>query len=175
MDFKERSVYILQSKTFRRCSFVLGILLLILTGFIAIRPEPFLRFGLPGVFAMCAMGGSSLLLIPLAPYFNVFALAFAGASGMAVNDSIAWIVGSSGKSVVERPVKLKKIEDGVKKYGVFAIFFWSLIPFPYDIIGFVAGYLGLPYVHYVIPTFLGKFIRFTFIGLGIVSVGTMIR
>ena len=88
---------------------------------------------------------------------------------MAINDSIAWIIGNSGKAVVDRPVKLKKIEHSIEKYGIFAIFFWSLIPFPYDIIGLVAGYLGLSYVRYIIPTFLGKFIRFTLIGLGILS------
>ena len=135
----------------------------------AISPEPFLKFGYPGVFIMSAIGGSSLLLIPLASHFNIYLLAFAGASGMAINDSIAWIIGNSGKAVVDRPVKLKKIEHSIEKYGIFAIFFWSLIPFPYDIIGLVAGYLGLSYVRYIIPTFLGKFIRFTLIGLGILS------
>ncbi len=169
MRVKEKIVYVLQSKTFQRITFFVGIVLLLVIGLVAISPEPFLKFGYPGVFFMTAMGGSSLLLIPLASHFNVYLLAFAGASGMAINDSVAWIIGSSGKAVVERPEKLKRIEHSVKRYGTFAIFFWSLIPFPYDIIGFVAGYMGLSYVRYVIPTFLGKFIRFTLIGLGILS------
>lgn len=169
MRAKEKIVYFLQSKIFKRITFFVGIVLLLVTGLIAISPEPFLKFGYPGVFLMCAMGGSSILLIPLASHFNIYWLAFAGAFGMAINDSIAWIIGNSGKAIVERPAKLKKIENSVERYGMLAIFFWSLIPFPYDIIGFIAGYLGLPYIRYVIPTFLGKFIRFTLIGLGILS------
>ena len=169
MRVKEKIVYFFQSKTCKRIAFFIGILFLLVTGFVAISPEPFLKFGYPGVFIMSAIGGSSLLLIPLASHFNIYLLAFAGASGMAINDSIAWIIGNSGKAVVDRPVKLKKIEHSIEKYGIFAIFFWSLIPFPYDIIGLVAGYLGLSYVRYIIPTFLGKFIRFTLIGLGILS------
>ena len=162
-------VRILQSKTFKRTMFITGILILLLTGFIVVSPETFLRFGYPGIFVICALGGSSLLLIPLTQYFNVFGLAFAAASGMAVNDSIAWIIGSSGTAIVERPAKLKKIEHTVERYGMVAIFFWSLIPFPYDLVGFVAGYLGLSYPRYVIPTFLGKFVRFSLIGLGLAS------
>ena len=169
MTNKEKIVSFVKSTTFKRVTFFVGIILLIVTGLVAISPEPFLKFGYPGVFVMSAMGGSSLLLIPLASHFNIYLLAFAGAFGMAINDSIAWIIGNSGKAVVDRPVKLKKIEHSIEKYGIFAIFFWSLIPFPYDIIGLVAGYLGLSYVRYIIPTFLGKFIRFTLIGLGILS------
>ncbi len=170
MRLNKKIVYFLQSKTRKRITFFIGIILLLVTGLIAISPEPFLKFGYPGVFVMCALGGSSLLLIPLASHFNIYVLAFAGASGMAINDSIAWIIGNSGKAVVDRSVKLKKIERSIEKYGIFAIFFWSLIPFPYDIVGLVAGYLGLSYVRYIIPTFLGKFIRFTLISLGILSI-----
>lgn len=167
---KEKIVQFFQTKIFKRITFFVGIVLLLVTGYIAISPEPFLKFGYPGVFVMCVLGGSSLLLIPLASYFNIYLLAFAGASGMAINDSIAWMIGNSGKAIVDRPAKLKKIEHTISKYGSFAIFFWSLVPFPYDLIGFVAGYLGLSYTRYIIPTFLGKFIRFTFIGLGILSI-----
>ena len=169
MRVKEKIVYFFQSKTCKRIAFFIGILFLLVTGFVAISPEPFLKFGYPGVFIMSTIGGSSLLLIPLASHFNIYLLAFAGASGMAINDSIAWIIGNSGKMIVKRPAKLKRIEHSIEKYGMIAIFFWSLIPFPYDIIGLVAGYAGLPYIRYVIPTFLGKFIRFILIGLGMLS------
>lgn len=137
--------------------------------FIGLKPEPFLRFGYLGIFGFNLFGPGTLLIFSLAKHFNVYGLAFVSAIGMAFNDSIAWIIGNSGTAVIEKSRKLKTIEKTVQRYGVLALFIWSIIPFPYDLVGFVAGYLGLPYKKYIVPTFLGKFIRIMLIGLGVVS------
>lgn len=100
---------------------------------------------------------------------NIFGLAFFTALGMTFNDSVAWLIGNSGETIIPKSKKTQRIENTVQKYGVFALFVWSLLSIPYDIIGLIAGYLGISYKKYIIPTFLGKFIRMILIGLGIVS------
>jgi len=166
---KKQIVDFFSSKTFKRVTFVLGILFLVLTVFISFKQESFLRFGYLGIFAFNLFGPGTLLIFSLANHFNIYGLAFVSAIGMAFNDSVAWIIGNSGTAVIEKSRKLKTIEKTVQKYGVLALFIWSIIPFPYDLVGFVAGYLGLPYKKYILPTFLGKFIRIILLGFGIVS------
>lgn len=162
-----------QSKHFKRISFFLGIIFLIIAAFFAVRPEPFLRFGYAGVFVFNILGAGTFLIIPLVKHFNLLPLALVSAFGITLNDSIAWFVGTSGTAVVPKGKKIKRIEKSIQKYGVYALFFWALIPFPYDLIGFIAGYLGIPYRTFVIPTFLGKFIRLIFLGMGTLQVTKM--
>ncbi len=166
---KEKLVKIFQSKTFKKVTLVFGILFLVLTGLISFKPDPFLRFGYLGVFVFNLFGAGTILVFSLARHMNVFGLAFFTALGMAFNDSVAWLIGNSGETIIPKSKKTERIENTVQKYGVFALFVWSLLPIPYDIIGLVAGYLGVSYKRYIIPTFLGKFIRMILIGLGMVS------
>lgn len=166
---KEKLISIVQSKLFKKITFALGIIFIILTLFISVDPTPFLRFGYLGVFAFNIFGSGTLLVPFLVKHMNLVLLAAFSSLGMAVNDSVSWFIGATGGTMTQKGKKLERIEESVKKYGVIALFFWSLIPFPYDLVGFVAGYLGMPYVKYIIPTFLGKFIRIILIGLGVIS------
>lgn len=166
---KDKLVKFLRSERFKKVTFIVGIIFLLFTPFIAIKPEPLLKLGYIGVFIFNLFGAGTLLVIPLAKHFNIYGLAVVSAAGMALNDSVAWIIGSSGTAIIPKGKKIKRIEKSIQKYGVFALFFWSLIPFPYDLIGFVAGYLGLRYPTYIIPTFLGKFIRLILLGTGILK------
>jgi membrane protein YqaA with SNARE-associated domain len=86
---------------------------------------------------------------------------------MVLNDSVAWLIGRSGDVVLQRSKKLERIEKGIHKFGPFVLFFWSLMPIPYDFVGLIAGYLEFSYKSYVIPSFLGKFVRFILLGIGI--------
>ncbi len=165
---KEKLVKIFQSKTFKKVTLILGILFLVLTGLISFKPDPFLRFGYLGVFVFNLFGAGTILVFSLARHMNILGLAFFTALGMAFNDSVAWLIGNSGETIIPRSKKTQRIESTVQRYGIFALFVWSLLPIPYDIIGLVAGYLGVSYKRYIIPTFLGKFIRMILIGLGMV-------
>lgn len=168
MKIKQKILKYTESSGFRRLTFFIGIGVLILAGLIAVKPEPYLKFGYPGVFIFNAIGGSTIIFFSLVRHFDPILLSFITALGVAVNDSIAWVVGNSGTAVIKKPEKAKKIEMSIKKFGIYAIFFWSFIPFPYDLVGFVAGYLGMPYKSYIAATFLGKFIRFIIIGAWII-------
>jgi membrane protein YqaA with SNARE-associated domain len=153
-----------QSITFKRTTFILGVLFLALTLFISINPEPFLQFGYLGVFIFNLFGPGTLLFPSLVKHMNMFGLVLVTSLGMVLNDSISWVVGRSGDAIIPRSQKVEKIEGIIHKYGPVGLFFWSLIPIPYDIIGLIAGYLEMPYKRFIIPTFLGKLVRFILLG-----------
>lgn len=159
-----------QSREFKKVMLFLGIGSFFLTGFAVFKPGPFLKFGYFGVFLFNVVGSGTLLVPILAQHMNVFFLALATALGMAVNDTVSWLVGKSGDVILPRGKKVEKIEGTLHKYGPVGLFFWSLIPFPYDLIGLIAGYLEFPYIRFFIPTFLGKFVRFILLGTGTLAV-----
>lgn len=160
-----------QSQRFKKFTLTAGIIFFIMTFLVSLDPRPFLRFGYLGVFVFSLFGPGSLLIFPLSAHMNIFLLSFITAMGMAFNDSVTWVVGRSGDIVLPRTGKIEKLEANVKKFGSIALFFWSLVPFPYDIVGFIAGYLEFSYRSFIIPTFLGKFIRFILMGAGAIWFG----
>jgi membrane protein YqaA with SNARE-associated domain len=89
---------------------------------------------------------------------------------MAFNDSVSWYIGKNGQTILPKGKRVQQIESGIKKFGPLALFVWSIIPFPYDLIGLISGYLGVSYLGFFIPTFLGKFLRFILLGTGTVSI-----
>ncbi len=163
---KNQFIAFVQSKQAKRIVFVLGIAFLVLTAFIFRDPAPFLSFGYAGVFVFALFGPASLIVPVLAQHMNVPLLALVTALGMALNDSVSWLVGSSGHTVLPHSARMKKLETSLQKYGTYALYFWALIPFPYDLIGFIAGYTGFSWRSFVIPTFLGRLTRFFLLGYG---------
>jgi membrane protein YqaA with SNARE-associated domain len=167
-------VNLIQSKIFKTVVFILGVLLLISTVFISINPEPFLKFGYAGVFLFNLFGPGTLLIPTLSLEMNIPLIALFSATGMTLNDSLSWVVGTIGNDVIPPSSRVERIELKLKKHGAIYLFLWSLIPFPYDIIGFIAGYLDFKYLKFALPTILGKFIRFLVIGYGVTSIFSLI-
>ena len=167
---KQLFTSIFRSRRFKQFVFIVGVLFTILTAAISINPAPFLRFGYFGIFVFNLFGPGSLLIPSLARHFNIYFLALVSATGMAINDCISWFIGAYGNELIPRSSKVVRLEKGINRYGVYALFFWALIPFPYDLIGVIAGYLGISFTKFLIPTFLGRFLRFIFIGIGIIKI-----
>lgn len=152
---------------FKKATVIVGVILFLLSILIVFDSRPFLKFGYFGIFIFHLLGAGSILTFGVARYLNPVNLAFVTALGMAFNDSLMWLVGRNSDVFIGRSEKAKKIEGTLHRWGPFALFFWSLIPFPYDPIGFIAGYMEFPYIRFFLPTFLGKFTRTLIIGLGI--------
>lgn len=167
---RDRIGNFLRTKTFKEACFFLGTIFFILTLFITLDPQPFLRFGYLGVFVFNLFGPGTLLIPTLAKIMNIPMLAATAALGMMFNDSVAWLIGNTGQVFIGKPQKLVKIQKTIEKFGLWALFFWSLIPIPYDIVGLVAGYLNIPYKKYILPTFSGKFVRFILMGYGFMQI-----
>ena len=166
---RKKILQIIKSPWFQKTTAILGLVFMILTGVIIIDPTPFLRFSYLGIFVFNMFGGSGMFLIPtlVGKSFHPILIAAASAAGMGLNDTVSWFIGSFGHKYIPHSPKVRRIEEVITKFGVIALFIWSMIPFPYDLIGLISGYLGFSYKKFIIPTFLGKFIRFTLIGYGI--------
>lgn len=154
-------------KLWKWVTVILGLSFIIYTFlFVARDPQPFLKFGYAGVFVFNLFGPGMLLIPFLAQHMNVPLLALVSALGMATNDSVSWIVGKNGDVLLPRNKRIIRIEELIGKYQGIALFFWALIPFPYDLIGLIAGYLQVPYKVFVAATFMGRFLRFLLLGFG---------
>ncbi|MFH0942819.1 MAG: VTT domain-containing protein [Candidatus Beckwithbacteria bacterium] len=154
----------------KACSLVFALIFYLLAFVIAIKPEPFLRFGYLGIFGFNLVGPGMFLIPAASRFFNIAGVATVTALGMAFNDAVSWLAGKNGDIVFPRGRRVEKIKVSIKKYGPYALFFWALIPFPYDFIAVIAGYLKLPFWRFLIPTFLGRLVRFLLMGSGIVAI-----
>lgn len=169
MEKMKKLTKLFKSSKFKKLMIVLGIIFYFSTFIIAFNPKPFLKFSYVGVFIFSLFGPGMILVPVLVGKLNIYILAFVVALGMAFNDSVTWLVGKSGDVVLPRSKKIERLEKTINRFGSWALFFWSLIPFPYDLVGLIAGYLQLSYKRFIIPTFFGKFIRFILLGLGIMK------
>lgn len=161
---------IFQSKPFKILTLVFAVVFYLLAFVVAFTPEPFLKFGYLGIFVFNLFGPGTFLIPVASRHFMVLGVALATSLGMAINDSVSWLAGKNGDIIFPRGRRVARIETAIKKYGPFALFFWALIPFPYDFIAVIAGYLKLPFKRFLIPTFLGRLLRFILMGSGIVAI-----
>lgn len=158
-----------KSDKLRKVLTICGFIFIILTFLIVLKPEPFLRMGYAGIFLFNLIGPGTFLIPILVRQYNLYAISVLTAAGMAVNDSVSWFVGRSSRNWTPNTKYLQLLEHTVDKYGVWALFFWALIPFPYDIIGFIAGFLKISYSRFITPTFIGRLIRFILMGYGLIK------
>lgn len=161
---------IFASKPFKLFTLILAVVFYLLAFVIVFTPEPFLRFGLLGIFVYNLVGPGTFLVPTAARFFPVVAVALVTALGMAINDSVSWLAGRNGDIVLPRGKRVKKAEEYIKKYGPWAMFVWAFIPFPYDFVAVISGYLELPFVYFALPTFFGRFLRFLALGSGAVAI-----
>lgn len=159
---------VIQSRNFKLIMFILSSLFLLFTIFLAFRPEPFLKFGYLGVFVFNIFSSGLFLMPSLIGKMNLFMLSLVCAFGMSINESINWIMGTSSNIILKESSFEKKIETLVRKYETSAIFFLALIPFPFDVVGIIAGRLNITYPRFITPIFFARVIRFLLFGLFII-------
>lgn len=148
---------------------ILGVLFIILTYFISVSPNSFLKFGYIGV-AVFNMISSGLIVMPiLVKKLNLFGVILSSSLGNAVNTSINYLVGYSSSSMFSGNSAVNWLKDCMKKYGLVAVFILAIIPLPLDVNGLLSGYLGFSYKRYILVNFLGKVVVFFLVGLGILT------
>lgn len=159
---------------------ILGITITFLVIIYANHIRDYEEIGYLGVFLLTFLGNATVLVpVPvLAPLNIVLGGIFASpllvgltigiASSM--GEIIGYIVGYAGSGIVTSSKTYKKIEERVKKYGLWAIFFLALIPNPlFDVAGLVAGAIGIKWWKFLLAMGAGKTIRaiiFAYIGYG---------
>jgi len=143
--------------------------------------EPLKGFGYVTAFAVAAFANASVLLpVPyypliarLAQALNVWGVILAAAAGSALGESVAFLVGKTGRGVI----KASRVKNWIRRQmrqpwraGI-VLFALSAPPNPaFDIAGLLAGAFGVPLRVFLLSVFLGRIIRMSlvaFVGLSI--------
>jgi membrane protein YqaA with SNARE-associated domain len=162
---------ILESKKFQRIYFFVTLTMFFGGILLVIDWHYFVRLGYPGIFLFNCLGGFGTYLTPfLARHFNPFLIALCTALGMSINDSMSYIIGFTSTSLVRRDKWVDRVEKLLSKYDVWGLFFLSILPVPFDIIGFISGYLDIKYAKFFSATFAGKFLRILLVATGTVRI-----
>lgn len=133
---------------------------------IVVRSDLVFSLGLLGLWGYSLIGPATILVPSFAVQFGLVPVALVAAWGMAINDSIGWVVGKNADIFVRRPWYVIKAEGWLRRYGIIGLFLFSIIPFPYDFIAVAAGYVEIPFGRYITTIFLARLVRFVLLGSG---------
>jgi membrane protein YqaA with SNARE-associated domain len=134
-------------------------------------------YGLPGIFIAAIIANASIFL-PLPMDVIVFGLAgfsenilfalllgLVAGVGAGIGEMSAYLLGRLGISTVERITnkKITHIEEyqyKLRRKGMVFIFLASVTPFPFDLIGIIAGLIRYDWRKFFIAGVLGKIVRY---------------
>jgi membrane protein YqaA with SNARE-associated domain len=80
----------------------------------------------------------------------------AGGLGAAIGELTGYVAGRSGRELVARSRMYNRIEGWVARWGWIAVFFLSVFPFVFDIVGIIAGALRMPLWKFLVACALGR-------------------
>ncbi len=138
--------------------------------------ESVLEWGYTGIFVMMALESTivpipSEVVMPPAAYWaaqgklNFWGVVLAGGSGSTFGSSLCYLFTRSvgrvfvlryGRYFLLPPAKLELAEAWLRDFALPGIFFSRLLPVVRHLIGFPAGLVRVPFVPFVVVTFVGS-------------------
>ena len=100
----------------------------------------------PGIVIIFALGAT----------FNQVLVGLAGGIGGTIGEMTCYMLGYSGRGVVENRRFYDKAVQWLKKWGVLAVFIFALTPLPFDVLGIAAGLLRFPFWKFFVACWCGK-------------------
>jgi len=104
----------------------------------------------PGIVILFALGAS----------FNPVLVGLAGGIGGTIGEMTSYMLGYSGRGVVENRRFYDKATQWLKKWGVLTVFIFALTPLPFDVLGIAAGVLRFPFWKFFVACWCGKTILY---------------
>ena len=89
-----------------------------------------------------------------------------GGAGAAIGEISGYVAGLSGRGLAGRSNLYGRVEGWVRRWGIVAIFIFSLVPFIFDLVGIAAGVLRFPFWRFLVACWLGRTILYVSIALG---------
>ena len=144
--------------------------------------EQLLRYGYLGIFliSLCCV----TIMIPL-PWeavviaagstLNLLWVGIVASIGSTIGELSSYAVGYLGRKIIigDYSVRYEQAESWLKKYGVFAVFFFALVPILiFDLLGIIAGSLRFPLWKFILACWAGRVIRClteAYLGWGVFS------
>ncbi len=137
--------------------------------------------GYPGIF-LVALLSSATVFVPLpgimfttamGAVFNPLWVALAAGVGAGLGEMSGYLVGFSGRELVNKTAWHERVEGWIRKYGIWIIILLASIPNPaFDFVGFTAGVLKLPVWEFLLGAIIGNIIKmllFAYGGAGVFS------
>ena len=98
---------------------------------------------------------------------NPFLIAFVAGSAEAIGELTGYLAGMGGKAIFDRNRFYLRFKNLFSRYAAFTLLFGSAIPNPlFDVMGVAAGSILYPVRKFLLLVFIGKTIKFTWVGLG---------
>lgn len=121
-------------------------------------------FGYLGIFIVEAIANATLFFpIPGAIFtmasglfLNPIIVGIYAGLGAAVGELTGYLIGFGGGVLIEDKVEFKPMRRFYAKYGLWTVYIFSAIPFPFDIIGIICGVLRVRPLVFFVLTALGK-------------------
>jgi membrane protein YqaA with SNARE-associated domain len=135
------------------------------------RAQELAKFGYPGIFLLSILSNATIFLpapgilfvFTMGAVFNPLFVAIAAGAGAAIGELSGYLIGFSGRGVVERRDTYNKILEWMQKnryLSYLAILFLAFIPNPlFDLAGVAAGTLKIPIFTFLLLTFMGKTLK----------------
>ncbi len=106
-----------------------------------------------------------LLLFALGAVLNPLLVGLAGGTGGTLGEMTSYLLGFSGRGVVQNRKWYDRAVRWLKRWGVGAIFVFAAFPLPLDVLGMVAGLLRFPFWKFFLACWLGKTVKYMSIAL----------
>ncbi len=108
-----------------------------------------------------------IVLFTFSVILNPFWSAVIFGIGSGLGELSGYLVGFTGKGIVEHQKYYPRLENWMRKYGGFTIVFLALVPnFLFDVAGLVAGALKMPWYRFLVYVWLGRIPRCLLITYG---------
>jgi len=113
----------------------------------------------PGA-VLVILSNLGILLYNSTGLYGPIIVGLVGGLGAAIGETTGYIAGYSGREIVARGKMYGRVERWVRRWGALAIFFFSLIPFVFDLVGIASGILRFPFWKFILFCGLGRTILY---------------
>lgn len=131
-------------------------------------------YGYPGLFLLNLLASSTLILpapgLALAfaagANLNPWLVGLAVGSGSTLGELTGYLAGLSGRGAIEKDPQYTRVHGWMLQFGLWAIFFLSLVPNPlFDVAGIAAGAMKIPLWKFLAAAWGGKVLKSTLVAL----------
>ena len=120
---------------------------------------------LPGI-VLPILSGLGIVLYPVTGLVGPVVVGLAGGAGAAIGEITGYLAGYSGRGIIAKARIYNRLAAWVESWGAIAIFFFSVLPLVFDLVGIAAGVLRVPFWKFLLACWLGRTLLYVGIILG---------
>ncbi len=132
------------------------------------------NYGYLGIFLISLVGNATIILpvpvfmliIAFGASFDPILVGLTSALGGTIGEMTCYLLGFSGRGVVENRYLYDRAVRWLQKWGVLTIFVFAVTPSPFDVIGIVAGLLKYPFWKFFLASLAGKIVKYIVLAYG---------